>query len=165
MNTEQMDQVVSLVFGDTENAAMAVDHVFAVLAATYGAAWGRSLGDSPLSDVKTAWAYQLSQFTHSKPAKRAILWALQNLPDTVPSAMQFRNVCRLAPSPKVLALPEPKADPERLAAEVAKLAPLRDKLTATPTFDFKDWAKRLIANPEGATQTSLQMARNALGMA
>lgn len=167
MNTDQTDQVVALVFGDTENAVLAVDHVFAVLAATYGAAWTRSLGDSPLSDVKTAWAYQLSQFTHSKTAKRSILWALQNLPDHVPSAMQFRNVCRLAPLPQPIALPEPKADPARIAAELAKLEPLRQRLNDFTPVDHKAWAKTLKSRDEAGEPINMNQRRcyrNALGL-
>jgi hypothetical protein len=158
------DEVVAAVFGDTDDSAIAVDHVFAVLGATYGADWTRRLGTAPIVTTKTAWAHHLSEFTHSTAAKRSIMWALKNPPETPPNAIQFRNLCRMAPSPKVLALPEPKADPERLAAEVAKLAPLRERFASTPSVDFKAWAKRLIANPEMTTQASLQMARNALGV-
>lgn len=159
MNTDQVDQVVALVFGDTEDAVLAVDHVFAVLAATYGAAWTRSLGDSPLSDIKTAWAYQLSQFTHSKTAKRSILWALQNLPDSVPDAMRFRNVCRLAPVAQPLALPKPKADPKRIADEIAKLAPLRQRTEEHSRIDHKDWAKRLQARDAAGEPMNMNQRR------
>lgn len=159
MNIDQTDQVVALVFGDTENAVLAVDHVFAVLSATYGAAWTRSLGDSPMSDTKTAWAYQLSQFTHSKIAKRSILWALQNLPDRVPDAIQFRNVCRLAPVAQPLTLPEPKADPKRIADELAKLAPLRQHTEEHSRIDHKDWAKRLKARDDAGDPLNMNQRR------
>ena len=140
MNSTQTDQVVALVFGDTDDSMKAVDHVFAVLSATYMAAWDRALGTAPILDVKTAWAYQLGQFTHSSNAKRAILWALRNLPDTAPSAIQFRNICRMAPAVELVQLPAPKADPKRVAVELAKLDPLRQPVAR---IDHKDWATRL----------------------
>jgi hypothetical protein len=70
------------------------------------------------------------------------MWALQNLPDRVPNAMEFRNLCRHAPALKVEALPEPKADPARVEAELKKLAPLRATVSAS-RVDDKAWAKRL----------------------
>lgn len=158
-----IDQTVAAVFGNTDDATKAVDHVFTVLAATYGSAWDRSLGNAPISDIKTAWAFQLSQFTHSTPAKRSILWALRNLPDTVPRAIDFRNLCRQAPEQEVLALAnEVKADPERVREAIAKLTPA----SSLPKVDFKAWARKILADHATGfkkTPTVLQMARNAVG--
>lgn len=168
MSSIQNDQVVSMVFGDTEDSIRAVDHVFAVLAATYTAAWERSLGTTPISDVKTAWAYQLGQFTHSQTAKRAILWGLRNLPDSVPSAIQFRNICRMAPVTEALALPAPAADPARVAAELAKLAPLRTKPSESAGHGMKAWAYRLKSRDEAGESVNMNQRRcykAALGMA
>ena len=50
----------------------ALDRLFSRLAATYGAAWERSLGSTPLADVKTAWSHELSGFSGSL---NRIAWA------------------------------------------------------------------------------------------
>lgn len=121
----------------------AVNYVFDRLAAAYGAAWDQSMGQAPIGDVKTVWADCLGSFLHSENAKKSIMWALKNLPDRVPNAMAFRNLCRLAPAEKVVALPSPKADPVRMAVELAKLGTLRSS-QATPT-GAKDWAHKLKA--------------------
>lgn len=44
----------------TENTP--IERVFLRLAATYGAAWDRALGQAPIGDVKTVWAHELSAF-------------------------------------------------------------------------------------------------------
>jgi hypothetical protein len=134
------DEVVTTVFGNTDDAAKAVDHVFAVLEATYCAAWARSLGTAPIGTIKTVWAYQLGQFTHSNAAKRCILWALKNPLDSPPSAVQFRNLCRSAPgTAAVLELPRPPQDPVMVAAIVKGLK------GKTVVNGMKDWAHRLKA--------------------
>ena len=147
------DKVISLVFGESDDALMAVDHVFAVLEAVYGGAWLRALGTTPLATAKTVWAFQLSDFTHCTAAKRKIMWALKNAPETVPNAIQFRNLCRMAPSAEVPALPAPKADPQRVADELAKLAPAREKWAKSESTGMKDWAHRLKARHEAGDPT------------
>ena len=133
------DEVVTAVFGNSDDAVMAVEHVFVVLGAYYGAAWGRALGGTPIGMVKTVWAHQLSQFTHSKRAKRAILWALQNLPEAVPNAGQFGKLCRSAPGvAAVLELPRPAQDPAIVAAIVNGI-----KAKPIGSNGMKAWADRL----------------------
>lgn len=156
------DDAVSRFFGDVSDSARAVDHVFSVLAATYAQAWTRALGEAPINDIKTAWAYHLSDFTHSHDAKRAIIWALQNLPAKVPNSIEFKTLCRQAPAVKVIALPLPPQDPAIVAAIVNGIkakAPM-------PRTDFRDWARVILRDREEGrkrTPTVVQMARNALG--
>ena len=162
------DQVVSAVFGNTDDATKAVDHVFVVLEATYGAAWARSLGASPIGTVKTVWAFQLGQFTHSIPAKRSIVWALKNLPDAAPSAIQFRNLCRQAPAAEALQLPAPKADTARVDAELSKLDSVRHAVASRRAVDHKAWAHHIITKhkaDEPVNVGPLRFAREALGLA
>lgn len=144
------------------NSAAAVDHVFAVMGATYGAAWDRSLGTAPISDVKTVWGDALADFMHSDDAKRAIIWGLKNLPDDVPNARKFRSLCRQAPAKAVVMLPGPAINPE-LAAKVL------EEIKAKPilSFDHKAWAKRIMTDVKGGLRrnpTSVKMAREALGI-
>jgi len=144
----------------------AIDRLFERLAATYGAAWDRSLGTAPISDVKAAWAHELAGFDD----KLGLLaWALENLPERCPNVVEFRNLARRAPAPELPRLPEPKADPERVAAELAKLAPIVATVRApVEPVDHKAWAKRLIARHtagERLNPTTLRFAKEALGMA
>lgn len=141
----------------------AVDRLFQRLAATYGAAWDRSLGNAPVVDVKTAWAHELSGFADRLSD---VACALENLPETAPNAIQFRNLCRRAPTPEVPRLPEPRADPERVAAELAKLAPMRRQSEAGQ-IDHKAWAKAIVSRAQAGERVlpiSLRFAREALGI-
>jgi len=140
-----------------------IDRLFARMAATYGAAWDRSLGNAPLSDVKSVWAHELSGFADRL---NDLGWALENLPETAPNVMQFRSLCRRAPTPDAPRLPEPKADPERVRAEIAKLAPMR-RAASAPSYDHKAWARRHIARHEAGERIrpiTLRFAREALGI-
>jgi hypothetical protein len=141
-----------------------INQLFSVLAGTYGAEWQRQLEAAPRGDVKTAWMFQLERFSG---ATHRIEWALNNLPDRCPNPVQFRNLCQLAPAPDVPALPEPKADPARVAAELAKLAALR---AAAPdgAHGMKAWAHRLQAQHaagKGLNPNQIRCFTAALGVA
>lgn len=139
------------------NASAAVDHVFSVLGATYGASWDRSLGTAPINDVKTVWGDALADFMHTDDAKRAIVWALKNLPDTVPNSRQFRSLCRTAPSREVVMIPGPPADPALVAKVLVAL-----NYKSVQKVDFKQWARVILENPRGRTPTVVAMAKEAL---
>lgn len=121
----------------------AVAYVFEKLAATYGSAWDKSMGQAPIADVKTAWADALSGYLRSDDSKRSIMWALKNLPDRCPNSREFRTLCGHAPARVMPALPEPKADPERIQAELAKLGHARAKQVSP--HGMLDWAHRMKA--------------------
>lgn len=145
----------------------AVDYVFRTMLATYGAEWERSLGNAPITDVKTVWMDALEPFTRNEAAKHRILWALKNLPERAPNVRQFLVLCRQAPAPDVPMLPEPKADPERVKAELARLAPMRELHRAAPQ-DSREWARRILARHkagERLSPISLCFAQEALGNA
>lgn len=143
----------------------AVERLFQRLGATYGAAWTRQWADVPMSDVQTAWAHELSVFADWL---EAIAWALDNLPPRCPNVIEFKNLCRQAPARAVAALPAPAADPARIAAELAKLAPLRQataSVAAGAAIDHKAWAKRIMARHDAGDNinpASLRFAREAL---
>ena len=142
----------------------AVDYVFRTLAATYGAEWDRLYGDTPLNDVKTVWLEALEPLTANEAAKRLILWALKNLPDRAPNVRQFVALCRQAPASDAPLLPEPKADPARVKAELAKLGQVRAQQRAG-LLDGKDWARRIISRHEAGEKLrpiAIQFAREAL---
>lgn len=145
--------------------AQVVDRLFQRMAATYGASWDRSLGQAPITDVKTAWAHELAGFG---ARLTDIAWALENLPERCPNVIEFRNLARRAPVADVPRLPEPKADPERVKAEIARLAPiLADVRKAPEQFDRLGWAKRILARAEGGERIALgtlNIAKEALRM-
>lgn len=139
-----------------------IDRLFQRMAATYGARWDRSMGGAPLADVKSVWGDVLQNFDGDR--LQDVAWALENLPESPPNAIEFRNLCRRAPLPEVPRLPEPKADPARVAAELAKLAPVR-KAAQRSVIDHKAWARSLIARHDAGEEIrpiSLRFAREAL---
>jgi hypothetical protein len=141
----------------------AIDRLFERMALTYGRQWSNMYEGQPLNDVKTLWAHELAGFNGRL---ECVAWALDNLPDRAPNIIEFRKICRAAPQPETPQLPEPKADPARVNAELSKL---RDVVNIKPrSTDGKDWARRIIANKRGGMQTnptSLLFARQALGEA
>ena len=134
----------------------AIDRLFERLSAVYGPAWERSLGATPVLEAKALWAHQLQAFADRL---EAIVWALDELPESPPNVIQFRNLCRMAPTAAAPRLAEPKADPARVAAELAKLGQLRTAPTAGTTH-MKAWAYQLQARDQ-AGDTICSYARKA----
>lgn len=130
-------------------SATAIDRVFEKLEAVYGSEWIAKWAKQKLSDVKTAWSETLAPFG-SRAGLNSVAWALspENLPERAPNAIEFLHLCRRAPAPAEpqLALP-PKADPERLKAELAKLGDVATKARSS-SFDHKAWARGLKAREE-----------------
>jgi hypothetical protein len=138
----------------------ACDHLFNRLLAVYGTQWTKQWQDVPMQDAKDAWARELGQYARRL---EAIAYALDNLPERAPNAVQFRNLCRAAPAPDVLALPMPVANPERMREELAKLGHVTGAKVQTTTGAM-DWAPSILArHAAGAkiTPTVIKMAREA----
>lgn len=141
----------------------AIDRLFERLAATYGAGWTRQWADVPVNDVKTLWGHELSVYSNRL---EALAWALDNLPEHAPNVIQFRNLCRSAPAPNLPKLPEPKADPTRLRAELLKLGEIGASVLIARKVDGRDWARRIIEKSDAGVnvnQSALKMAKSALG--
>lgn len=136
-----------------------IDRLFKRLAATYGAAWDRALGAAPVADVKTAWGHELAGFGGDE-GLQAIAWALAHLPERCPNAIEFRNLCRQAPAPDrpALAPPPAKADPDRVRAEFARLADLRERLGQPVGGERLDWARRILARRDSGAKVSPTVA-------
>lgn len=138
------------------------DKIFKKLTLAYGRDFIGRWEGIDLNDVKSDWAHELSGF---EAHPEAIAWSLENLPESPPNAIKFRNLCRQAPAPDVPQLPQPKADPERVAAELAKLAPMR--VAASMQTNGKDWARRILARDEAGEKIrpyTLTSARQTLGL-
>lgn len=143
----------------------ATDRLFTRMALTYGSAWVRQWEGLDANTVKSFWAHELSQFAGCLDS---IAWGLENLPERCPNLVQFKALCHQAPAAVKPALPEPKADPERLKAELAKLAPLASEMKAQKrSTDGREWARLIIQRFNGGevmNPTTLAMARNALNL-
>ena len=138
------------------------DKIFTKLTLAYGRDFLSRWEGLEISDVKTDWSHELSGFdAHPE----AIAYALANLPPKPPSVIEFRALARRAPLPEVKQLEAPKADPVRVAAEIAKQVDL--KAAFAPKYDPKEWAKRIVARHESGERIrpiTLRFAREALGM-
>lgn len=117
----------------------AVERLFDRLSMTYGAEFKNKWTGMPLNEIKTHWAYELSQFAGNL---NAIGWALQNLPDRCPNLIEFKSLCKQAPRPTTIALDAPKVPIEVVDTEISKIIA---SLVKTPesTGDHKRWARRL----------------------
>ncbi len=141
-----------------------LERIFKRLSATYGAAWDRSLGQAPLMDVMTVWLHELDGLMHSRNSMLAIAYALDNLPERCPNVIEFKHLCRAAPSSDVPRIEPPKADPAIVAKVLAGLSPAQDN-----PHGMKAWAYWLTAkddaNPRSVTPTIRMMYKSALGEA
>ena len=137
----------------------AVDRIFLRLLATYGTEFSGRYAGVQDGDLKSMWAHELAGFASDLPS---IAWALENLPERCPNAIAFRNLCRQAPRADVPQLPEPKADPARLRAELARLQPLRDAAASATTFDHRAWIGRVLARVAAGERVSPTVHRMAL---
>lgn len=138
-----------------------IDRLFERLIATYGREFAARYEGIDTEAVKAAWAHELSGFAARLPD---IAWALENLPERCPNAIEFRNLCRTAPAQNTPRLPEPPADPERVRAELAKLQAVRG---GNAERDPKDWARvvlQRIERGERVLSYTRRSARAALGL-
>lgn len=137
-----------------------VEKIFAKLALAYGRDFLARWEGLEIADVKDDWARELAGFAQHPDA---IAYALAHLPARAPTVMEFRAIARRAPAAPVPRLPAPAADPERVHAELSKLAAVRDGSRHDP----KDWARRILARAEAGERINrmpLLMARQALGL-
>ena len=138
------------------------DKIFTKLTLAYGRDFLARWEGIDLNDVKSDWSHELSGFdAHPE----AIAYALANLPPKAPSVIEFRALARRAPLPEAPRLEAPKADPVKVAAEIAKQTGLREALA--PKHNPKEWAQRIVdraAAGDSSRPITLKFACEALGM-
>lgn len=137
----------------------AVDRLFERLSATYGRQFINLYEGLDAQAIKALWGHELAGFSHRL---QDIAWALENLPENAPNAIQFRNHCRRAPQPEPLRLPEPPADPARVKAELAKLGAI---VKGAAQSDGRAWARAIMTRHLGGLRvnpTTLRFAKEAL---
>lgn len=81
-----------------------VVQIHSALAVRYGRRWLAMWAGLDMELVRADWRRQLQEFA-DKPA--AVIHALDNLPELVPTATDFRALCRAAPKPAWQPLPPP----------------------------------------------------------
>jgi hypothetical protein len=134
------------------------DKIFAKLMLTYGQRFLGLYSGIDLEAVKADWGHELRGYAQSP---QAIKHALEHLPvDKAPNVLEFRELCRRAPSPRhsVLTWTGSAPDPGMLDKAKAALA-----AKAHP----KAWAHALRqreANGAKLTRAQREMWRDALGM-
>jgi len=94
-----------------------VQAIFAKMVIRYGSLWtGRIAGADEMLLLRD-WGIGLAGYR-----KDAIIWALDYLPDDAPPLLgQFKSLCGRAPEPQQQVIEAPKADPMRVAAELARM--------------------------------------------
>lgn len=145
----------------TENAPIdsrsSIQKLFDTLGASYGAAWDRSLGVTPIEQVQAEWDRRLLGFTVAD-----VRHALDNLPSRPPNVFEFRELCRAAPRKAAPQLEQQKADPQRVAQFAEQMRSAFDK----PARDPKQWAREILDQHQAGKKVrpiTLKFAREALG--
>lgn len=99
-----------------------IERIFSRMAVRYGTDWTMKWTGFDPNAIKADWAEVLGN-THPD----SIAYALGFLPlERPPTATQFRDICRRAPdrTPPPKAIEGPKADPERVRAELRRVREL-----------------------------------------
>lgn len=135
-----------------------VDQLLRRLVATYGRRFWLQYEGAEASDVRAIWARELAGYTE-RP--EVFAWAFENLPEQPPNAIEFRNLCRRAPPPPTKALPEPPADPQKVAEAIASAR----AILAERNRNGRAWAEAIVARHEAGetvSSTALRAARAVL---
>lgn len=139
-----------------------IDSLFAGLAAAYGVAWERSLGDAPIDEVKAAWVSNLKGLD-----AKQLRYGAEHLPPKPPNVFEFRAICKSAPMPPTPQLPRPVPTQEKLNSFGDWKARMVDALRENAKQDPKEWARRLQERHqkgEKLTPWQIQCYQEALGM-
>lgn len=136
-----------------------VDALVSRMAAVYGEKflhqWARVDPDA----MRATWGEMLGCFSGDQ-----IKWAIGTMvannpfPPTLP---EFIALCRSAPRPEVVALPEPAVSPEVARQRSAEISKAAEQIMAGPK-NHKKWAEEILANPKAFPPISVKFARMAL---
>jgi hypothetical protein len=106
-----------------------VVQIHSALAVRYARRWAAMWAGLDMELVRADWRRVLRDYA-SNP--RAVMHALENLPDQVPTATDFRALCAAGPRPAFKALPLPATSAEGKAVMRELLARLQAPSTAQP---------------------------------
>lgn len=138
-----------------------VDRIFDKLTLTYGQAFLRRWQDLDMNAVKSDWAHELDGFDQNP---KAIAYALQHLnPEKPPTVLEFRALAYKCPSEQPVMIDQPRATAERIASELLRMAPMRNRTYV----DGREWARRIVARHAQGDRIrpyTLNCAQEALGI-
>ena len=137
-----------------------VEKIFKKLTLTFGRDFVAKWEGSDPEEVKADWAFELRGFQQNPSA---LAYGLEHcLGGKPPTVHEFKALCSRRPD-QTLRLPAAAANPERVAAELAKFSNLR----VGNAVDHKGWAHKIMARHERGERVNvgpLRMARQALGL-
>lgn len=136
-----------------------IGRLFERMGALYGAAWDRSIGMTPIADVKTVWGEYLAGFDVDD-----VSYALDKLSEKCPNVFAFRDLCRAAPKKQMLKLERPQADPLKVSEEIAKQVKVKEAMQQH-RYNPKEWAPKIVyrhENGEKISPTVLKMAKDTI---
>jgi len=139
-----------------------VDKIFTKLTVVYGRDFLSRWEGINIEEVKADWAKELAGFINHPDS---ISYALKNMPDSgkPPTVLEFRAICRKAPSVEPLRIEHEPAQPSKVALELERLKMSINSGKSDP----KDWARRHIARHQAGEPVkplTLRFAREALGI-
>ena len=140
-----------------------VDRLFMRLQVRYGSTWNLMWEGIEPDAVKADWEEALRDVFARNP--KAIAYALENLPDRVPTADVFLKLCRQAKWPELAALPAPVTppDPKRVNAAVQAMLETKARLVSrSPAQECIDNIERLCNGKPSSAQKA--MVRSCLRM-
>ena len=147
----------------TQASNLWVERLFARLQVRYGRQWLAMWEGIDPNAVKADWEDTLRDVYTRNP--RAIVYALENLPERVPTADVFLRICRQANWPQLAALPEPASppDPVRVKAAVQAMLETKSRLVS------RSLAQQCIDNIERLcngkpSRVRIEMVRSCLSM-
>lgn len=140
------------------NAAV-IDRLFTRFGMLYGAAWDRSIGSTPMADVKSIWGEYLEGFDVDDVA-----YAIDRLTDKVPNVIAFRELCRAAPRKDLPRLEAPARNPLVVASEIEKQIGLKEAIVRKRS-DGLAWAKTIMGRVESGDSSVSRYARESAEMA
>lgn len=113
-----------------------IDRLFAKLSVVYGAPFLSKYDGFDLAVIKAEWGDSLAGYQAHNGV--AISWALEHLPERPPNVIEFRALCRVAPTPTAKLLEAPKDKPNP-----AMLAKVSEGLEQAKPADGKAWARSM----------------------
>lgn len=130
-----------------------VNRLFMRLQVRYGSAWNLMWEGIDPDAVKADWEENLRNVFAKNP--QAIVYALEHLPERVPTSDQFRKLCREAPWPQpeqplMISAPSEPEDPKRVEAAVQSMLATKASLkTRSLAQDCIDNIERIVENRAG----------------
>lgn len=130
------------------------------MAAMYGSAFLSKWEKTDPAAMRDMWADALGAYSGEQ-----IKWALDSLissgKEFPPGLPEFVALCRQAPRPQPIALPQPKVEPEQARQRMSDLEKHVAEFGRKAVG--KEWARDIIANPKQYPPISLKFARMAIG--